>query len=69
MPIKWSGDTYREAEANTVQKTLIQRTQLCLSHYVEVQIYSEKGQAEEKEKRMEEGWWRWRREPGEAEAA
>ncbi len=35
------GDTHRVAEANAVQKTLKERVQLCLSHYSEVQSYSE----------------------------
>lgn len=35
------GDTHREAEANTVQKTFIERVQLCLSHYAEMQSSSE----------------------------
>ena len=33
-------DTHREAEANTVQKTLIEGVQLCLSHHAEVQSLS-----------------------------
>lgn len=33
---RWKGDTHREAEANTVQKALIQRIQLCLSHDAEL---------------------------------
>lgn len=37
-----NGDTHREAEAKTVQKTLVQRIQLRLSHHAEVQSNSEK---------------------------
>lgn len=35
------GSTHREAEADTVQKSFIERVQLCLPHYAEMQSDSE----------------------------